>query len=295
MDIEQARTFLHVVAIGNFLGAAEKLHVTQSTVSARIQNLERKLGAKLFSRGKQGAALTAAGQRFLRHAQTLVRTADIARQDVGLPDGYSGGLTVSGRIALWEGFLSRWVAWMREAAPAISLRLEIGFEQDIMQGLVQNTLDIGLIYTPEARPGLGLERLFDETLVLVTTDRMRPWPDPGYVHVDWGTEFFHQFSLHFPDHPPPALSANVGWLGIQQLLTSGGSAYFPLRMVRTLLAKKHLHRVPDTPHFSVIAHMVYPLSRNDDFLQQALAGLRLLGREERRGQISMDTDTSPNL
>ncbi|MES2407471.1 MAG: LysR family transcriptional regulator [Pseudomonadota bacterium] len=288
MDIEQARTFLQVVAIGNFQGAAEKLHVTQSTVSARIQNLERKLGAKLFTRGKQGASLTGAGQRFVRHAQTLVRTADIARQDVGLPEGYSGGLTVSGRIALWENFLPRWVAWMREVAPSISLRLEIGFEQGIMHGLVQNTLDIGLMYTPESRPGLGQERLFDETLVLVTTDKMRPWPDPGYIHVDWGTEFFHQFSVHFPDHPTPALSANIGWIGIQQLLMSGGSAYFPVRMVRTLIAEKRLHRVPDSPHFSVTAHMVYPLSRNDDFLQQALEGLRRFGRDERRIPIGKD-------
>lgn len=288
MDIEQARTFLQVVAIGNFQGAAEKLHVTQSTVSARIQNLESKLGAKLFTRGKQGASLTGAGQRFVRHAQTLVRTADIARQDVGLPEGYSGGLTVSGRIALWENFLPRWVAWMREVAPSISLRLEIGFEQGIMHGLVQNTLDIGLMYTPESRPGLGQERLFDETLVLVTTDKMRPWPDPGYIHVDWGTEFFHQFSVHFPDHPTPALSANIGWIGIQQLLMSGGSAYFPVRMVRTLIAEKRLHRVPDSPHFSVTAHMVYPLSRNDDFLQQALEGLRRFGRDERRIPIGKD-------
>ncbi|MHB1332100.1 MAG: LysR family transcriptional regulator [Sulfuriferula sp.] len=288
MDIEQARTFLQVVAIGNFQGAAEQLHVTQSTVSARIQNLERKLGAKLFTRGKQGACLTGAGQRFVRHAQTLVRTADIARQDVGLPEGYSGGLTVSGRIALWENFVPRWVAWMREVAPSISLRLEIGFEQGIMHGLVQNTLDIGLMYTPESRPGLGQERLFDETLILVTTDKMRPWPDPGYIHVDWGTEFFHQFSVHFPDHPTPALSANIGWIGIRQLLMSGGSAYFPVRMVRTLLAKKRLHRVSNSPHFSVTAHMVYPLSRNDGFLQQALEGLRRLGRDERGIPIGTD-------
>ena len=284
MDIEQAQTFLHVVAIGNFFGAAKKLHVTQSTVSARIQNLERQLGARLFNRGKQGASLTAAGQRFVRHAQTLVRTADMAKQDVGLPEGYSGGLTVSGRIALWEGFLPRWVSWMRQSAPTISLRLEIGFEPDIMQGLIQNTLDIGLMYTPQARPGLGLERLFDETLVLVSRSTACDWPDPDYVHVDWGTEFLHQFSTHFPDHPPAALSANIGWLGIQQLLTSGGSGYFPQRTVRALLEQKRLYQVPDAPQFSLTAYMVYSLSRNDAFFEQALQGLRLLGREERRGE-----------
>lgn len=284
MDTEQARTFLHVVAVGNFQGAAQKLHVTQSTVSARIQTLENRLGAKLFRRGKHGAELTAAGQRFLRHAQTLVRTVEIARQDVGLPEGYSAGLTLAGRIALWEGFLPNWVAWMRSVAPTISLRLEIGFEADIMQGIIHNTIDIGVMYTPEARPGLAVERLFDETLVLVSTDPHCGWPDPGYVHVNWGPEFFSQFSMQFPDHPPPALYANIGWLGIQHLATSGGSGYFPLRMMRQALQEGRLHLVGGgTPSFRLPVYMVFPLSRADTFLEQALDGLRRLGRKERRG------------
>ena len=47
MDIEQARTFLAIAAHGSFLEAAGRLHVTQSTVSARIQHLEADLGARL--------------------------------------------------------------------------------------------------------------------------------------------------------------------------------------------------------------------------------------------------------
>ena len=58
MDIEFARTFLAVVAAGNFVGAAARLHITQSTVSARIQTLESRMGARLFRRGRGGAELT---------------------------------------------------------------------------------------------------------------------------------------------------------------------------------------------------------------------------------------------
>jgi DNA-binding transcriptional LysR family regulator len=141
-------------------------------------------------------------------------------------------LTLSSRIALWEGFLPHWVAWMREAAPDVSLRLEIGFEADIMQGLIEGTVDVGVMYTPTSRSGLVVEALFDETLVLVTSDRKRGWPDPGYIHIDWGPEFHAQFSEHFADIGPPALVANIGWLGVQQLLAYGGSGYFPLRLVR---------------------------------------------------------------
>jgi DNA-binding transcriptional LysR family regulator len=61
MDTELARTFLAVATSGNFVAAASRLHVTQSTVSARIQNLEAALGRRLFLRGRSGATLTPAG------------------------------------------------------------------------------------------------------------------------------------------------------------------------------------------------------------------------------------------
>jgi len=280
MDTEFARTFLAVVAAGNFVGAAQRLHITQSTVSARIQAIERQLGAILFRRGRGGAELTPAGQRFLRHAKNLVRTSEQARHDVGLPEGYSGTLTLRGRIALWEGFLPRWVDWMRRRMPDISLRLEIGFEEDIMQGLVQGTTDIGLMYSPENRPGLGIEYLFDESLLLVGTDRNAVWSDPRYVHVGWGPEFEAQFSTHYPDLDPPALLANVGWLAVQQVLQSGGAAFIPRRIARDLIAQGRLHPVPDSPVLSLPAYLVYSLERRDAAMQAALEGLRALARHE---------------
>lgn len=281
MDTEFARTFLAVVAAGNFVGAAERLHLTQSTVSARIQTLERQLGAVLLRRGRGGAELTPAGQRFLRHAKNLVRTIEQARHDVGLPEGYSGSITLRGRIALWDGFLPQWTAWMRAQMPDVSLRLEIGFEEDIMQGLVQGTTDIGLMYTPENRPGLGIEYLFDETLLLVSTTAGNTWQNECYVHIDWGPEFEAQFTTNFPDVEPPAMVANVGWLGIQQMLHDGGSVYFPQRMTRKLIAEGRLWQVEDSPSFSLPVYLVYPQDRRDEIMQRALDGLRALGEQER--------------
>ncbi|HEY0635965.1 MAG TPA: LysR family transcriptional regulator [Gammaproteobacteria bacterium] len=281
MDIELARTFLAVVAAGNLIGAAERLHVTQSTVSARIQTLERQLGVVLLHRHRNGAALTAAGQRFLRHAKSLVRTLEQARHDVGLPAGYLGSLTLRGRIALWDGFLPQWVAWMRREMPDISLRLEIGFEEDIMQGLIQGTIDIGLMYTPENRPGLGIERLFDERLLLVSTTPGSEWNDANYVHIDWGAEFEAQFATHYPDAAPPALLASIGWLGLQQILLSGGAGFFPQRMVTPLIEAGRLWLIPDTPAFSLPAYLVYSQDRRDPSMHRALEGLRLLATQGR--------------
>lgn len=280
MDIEFARTFLAVVAGGNFVSAANQLYVTQSTVSSRIQTLETQLGVRLFRRGHGGAELTAAGQRFLRHAKSLVRTLEEARMDVSLPGGFRGSLSLSGRIALWEGFLPRWAAWMRSFAPDVALRLAIGFEEDMMLDLVQGSIDLGLMYTPQRRPGLASEPLFNEVMVLVSKDSSTPWPDPGYIHIDWGPEFHARFSAAFSQLPPVAQHANIGWLGMQWLEANGGSVYLPRRMVRDALANGDLFLIPDAPDFEVTAYVVFHQER-DELVEQALMGLRRMAEEER--------------
>ncbi len=284
MDIELARTFLAVAATGNFVAAAGKLHVTQSTVSARIQALENQLGAKLFLRGRNGAELTAAGKRFLSHAKNLVRTLEQARHDVGLPQGYHDVLTLSARIGLWEGFLPRWVNWMRKAAPDVSLRLEIGFEEDIMQGLIEGTVDIGALYTPVTRPGLVIEHLFDETLLLVASPGETAWSGDDYLHIDWGPEFNAQFSEHFPDVDSPAVTVNIGWLAMQQALDFGGSSYLPRRLVQEHIDSGCLQHVPDSPVFKLPAYVVFPRESYHDTLNHALEGLRMLAEKEMRGK-----------
>jgi LysR family transcriptional regulator, flagellar master operon regulator len=173
MDTEQARTFLAVVAAGNFVTAAERLHVTQSTVSTRIRTLELQLGCRLFVRNKGGTTLTSAGRRFQKHASTLVRTVEQARHDVGIAEGFRATLTIGARIGLWDQFLLRQLPALLATASDLSIRAEIGVERDLMEGLVEGRIDVAVMYTPQSRPGLRVEPLFDDRLVLVSTKPLR--------------------------------------------------------------------------------------------------------------------------
>ena len=248
MDTELARTFLTVVASGIFITAADRLHVSQSTVSTRIQTLEEQLGCTLFVRNKAGTTLTAAGRQFQRHASTLVRTVEQARHDVGIPKGFSGTLVIGGRIGLWEEFLLSWLPLMQQADPQISIRAESALEPELMQGLVEGRIDIGVMYTPQSRPGLKVELLFEEQLVLVSTNpKGAAEPEDGYVYVDWGPEFYARHSAVFPNFAGPSLTANIGWLGLQHVLENGGSGYFARRIVEPLLKSRRLHLVAGAP------------------------------------------------
>ncbi|MCI0429671.1 MAG: LysR family transcriptional regulator [Rhodospirillales bacterium] len=281
MDTELARTFLTVVVAGNFISAAEHLHVTQSTVSARIRALEDQLGCTLFVRNKAGTTLTPAGRQFQKHAGTLVRTVEQARHDVGVPRGFRAALTIGGRFGLWEQLLLKWLPLMREMAPDVSLRAEIGMEAELMQGLVEGRLDIGVMYTPQSRPGLKVEQLLEERLVLVSTDAGRaPEPGPGYVYIDWGPEFYAKHGASFPDFVGPALTANIGWLGLQHILENGGSGYFPLRLACPHLKNGRLTRLPGAPEFSLPAYLVFPTEGDLDLLDKALSSIRHVAAAE---------------
>jgi DNA-binding transcriptional LysR family regulator len=278
MDIEQARTFLAITAHGSFLEAARQLCLTQSTVSARIQRLEDELGARLFVRNRSGASLTSAGRRFLEYAKRLVHTEEQARHDVGLPNRYRATIRVGGRIALWEGFLPQWVGWMRRVAKDIAIRSEIGFEEDLMRSLIEGMLDIGLMYTPSHSPGLSVEHLFDETLVLVSSRRGDVKPGEDYIYVDWGPGFYAQHAQSYPDLERPPQVVNIGWLGVQLMLANGGSCFLPARMAAPLIAARRLYRVKGSPEYVHPAYMVYPRDTDSTVLEQALHGLRELAR-----------------
>lgn len=281
MDIEQARTFLAITAYGSFLEASRHLHLTQSTVSARIQRLEEELGTRLFKRDRSGASLTLAGRRFREYAKRLVLTADQALDEVGLPERYSASIRIGGRIALWEGFLPQWVGWMRQHANDVVINSEIGFEEDLMNRLIEGTLDIGVMYTPRHSPDLIVEHLFDETLVLVSSRANDTEPGDDYIYIGWGPGFYSQHAQNYPDLERPPQIANIGWLGIQLILANGGSCFLPARMAASFIAAGRLYRVNDSPEYILPAYMIYPRNTDNPVILQAVEGLRELAKLEK--------------
>ena len=258
MDTELARTFLAVVATGSFVEAAQRLYVTQSTVSSRIQRLEEELGAELFVRNKAGTTLTPAGRQFQRHASLLTRIVEQARQEIGVSSGFRATITVGCRIGLWENLLLRWLPLFARLAPDVAVRAVIGFEEDLMSSLIEGRADIGVMYTPQSRPGLTVEPLLDERLVMVSTQPDPPKePDSNYVYVDWGPEFFARHSLAFPNYAGSALTVNIGWLGLERILAYGGSGYFPLRLLHGHVLAGRLHRVAGAPEFRLPAYLCF--------------------------------------
>lgn len=275
MDITLARTFLEIVASGSFLRAAERLHVTQTAVSARVRTLEELLGRQLFRRNKSGASLTSAGEHFMRYAPTLIQVWERARHQVAVPAGRRAVVTVGCEISLWDPLLLDWLLWMRRAAPQLALRTEVGAPDSLIGQVSEGILDIAIVYAPQQRPGLRIELLIEEKLVLVTTLRRGGAPRPAdYVFVDWGPEFAAQHNLAFPELSSAGVFTGLGPLGRAYLLEAGGSGYFRLSAVRAELESGRLRRVPGAPEFLYPAYAVYSDNADLKVVTPALAGLR---------------------
>jgi DNA-binding transcriptional LysR family regulator len=199
---------------------------------------------------------------------------------VGLPSRFRASITVGARIALWDGLLPRWAGRLREQAPDISLSSEIGFEEDLMRRMIEGTLDLALMYTPRHSSGLQIEHLFDETLVLVTSDPQRTQLDDSYVYVNWGPTFYAQHQKAYPDLERPAQMANIGWLGLQLILANGGTCFVPERVAAPYLQAGTLYLAPRSPRFLLPAYVVYPLESESPVLEMALTTLRAIVDEQ---------------
>lgn len=283
MNLDHIRTFLEIAACGSFNRTARTLNVTQSTVSARIKALEENMGRRLFNRAHTGIELTEAGRQFRSYATNMQRLWQQAHQAVTLPQGFRTVLGLGAQVSLWERLILRWIPWMRGQAPDVALRLEADYSASQMRQLADGVLDIGVMYQPRHTPGLIIEQLLEETLVLVSTEdreMTRGWVE-DYVFVDWGDVFRATHGESFPDMATAAVSVGLGAMGLQYILENGGSGYFPMRIVRPLIAAGRLFCLAGAPTVQRPAYMVYAENpRDGELLSLALDGLRRIAAQE---------------
>lgn len=278
MDIALLKTFLEVVKRRHFGKAAETLCITQSAVSARIKLLESQLGLRLFVRQPKDIQLTPAGNRLLRHAETIVRGWERARHDIALEPEFSTTLALGATLDLWHILLRERVAALQQALPATALQIETHPGETLVRRLTDHLLDLALMFEPPMMPGLEMEQVMDIPLVLVAgrdglsvTEAM----SHGYILVDWGSAFALRHAELFSDIPASAIKVNAGVLAMDILQSMGGSAYLNQRMVQSELDQGRLFRVEGAPVISRFAFAVYsPGNERLEIIRQVLQGLK---------------------
>lgn len=272
MNISSLRTFLVILDSGNLNKAAERLNVTQSTVTARLDALEASLGQKLLVRSRKGAKLTRAGFVFRPYAETLLRGWEQSQTAVGLAQGYSGLFSFACEYGLWDsvgrGFFDRF----RSLKPDMAHEAWPGSPDEIATWLSNGLTDAALTLEPAQGYGLTSVEALTERLVLVaTTSATRQVDMSDYVYVDFGSEFRRQYTDDARFEARAGVTyASSAW-ALDHLLREGGQAYLPWGAVAPKLSEGVLHLVEGAPEFSRAVHLTMrdQSRRQFDWLEDA--------------------------
>ncbi len=274
MDVALAKTFLEVASAGSLARAAERLHVTQAAVSARLQTLEAALDQRLFVRNKAGARLTAQGRAFLPYASQLTSVWEQAKIEVAALDAHPAALAIGGEVSLWSALLADWLVALRTTRRDTVLRTQVDSAERLLEQVGSGALDVAVIYAPHRRPGVETTLVLEEELIAVSTlpgDRLEL---SNYVYVDWGSDFRAHHDRALPELRDATTTVSLGPLALRYILRMGGTGYFRTRAVEPYLASGQLHRVDDAPLFSYAIHAAFSQHTAPDGLAWALAELR---------------------
>src|SRR4051794_26735064 len=185
MELRHLRYFVAVAEELHFRRAAERLHMSQPPLSQQIRRLEEEVGAQLLLRNQHRVELTASGAAFLERAREILDAVESAalearrvqRGEVGrLAVGFVGSSMYSVVPELLQAF--------RERYGDVALRLhELGTTEQLRQ-LESGRLDVGFVRPQRARPGLTIEPIHSERVVVALPDRHRLAAEPRLPIAD---------------------------------------------------------------------------------------------------------------
>jgi len=143
-DLTQLRTFVAVAESGSVSAGAERVFLSQSSVSEQLKKLEERAGQPLFVRGKQGVTATPAGGRLLEHARRIIAMSEAAFEDLQ-------GRSLDGelRIAITDYYrphdIARILKLFSEQHPRLKLHVTV-LPSAVIDGSAGNdaSFDIGL-------------------------------------------------------------------------------------------------------------------------------------------------------
>lgn len=168
IELRHLRYFLAVAEEAHFTKAAEKLHVTQPTLSHQIRQLEDQLNLPLFDRVGRRVRLTAAGELLLPHARRVLHELEEAQSALTELHGLKRGTLKVGIMQTVNAcVIPEIVARFSAAHPGIRLVCGEMSVDDIESGLETGRLDLGISFLPPTRATLDADRLFTEELVAV--------------------------------------------------------------------------------------------------------------------------------
>jgi DNA-binding transcriptional LysR family regulator len=161
LDFRSLETFLWVVKLGSFRGAAQRLNTTQPAISQRIAQLERELGVKLLNRDHRVASPTPSGRQMMVYAEKLIGLRSEMMAEIGDRSAMRGVLRLGVAETIVHTWLTRLVKSVNEVYPNLSLEIEVDITPNLTARLLAQEIELAFVVGPLSASGVQSRVLCD--------------------------------------------------------------------------------------------------------------------------------------
>ncbi len=166
MDFGQIEAFVQVSAHNSFSRAAEVLQLTQPSITARIQSLEREVSEELFERGGRGVRLTDAGHVLLPYAERILQTLAEGRDAIDdVRNVQLGSLHLGSALTISTYVLPHILHAFRSRYAGVDVSVRTGRSEQVLAMLQADEVQVGLVRTL-SHPDIETVHLYDDEIVL---------------------------------------------------------------------------------------------------------------------------------
>ncbi len=166
IDTAHIRTFLAVADSGSFTAAASELCCVQSNVTARVRQLEDRLGVPLFERGRHGAKPTPAGTRFRGYAEQVIALLEDAEDDIKQTNAAAKPLRLGSMESTAASRLPAFMKRLYEAFPLAPLSLMTGTTDEMLSAVMEKKVDAAFVCAKVTDDRLDSAPAFMERMVI---------------------------------------------------------------------------------------------------------------------------------
>jgi len=182
VELAQLEAFLQVAHHRSFSRAAEALFLTQPSVTARIQSLEREIGERLFERTGRSVTLTDAGHAFIPHAQRALTAVQEGTDAIeAVRHGDVGSIRIGASSSIATYVLPAIFKRFRQERPRVHIHLTTGTTEDMLEKLIAGELHVAITRLTQ-HPEIESLHLYNDDLALVVSPS-HPFAAKGRVTV----------------------------------------------------------------------------------------------------------------
>src|SRR5947209_5967155 len=185
LSLDQLRALKGVVELGSFTAAAGRLHLSQSAVSVQIRELEERCGVRLVERLGKKAYATAAGRLVIEHARRISHETDaIANAMRRFREGWIGQVQIGAALTALMYLLPAVLQKLHTEYPGIDLYISNATTASLVDCVLRNEIDLGLVTLPVTESRLTVTPLYTEEMLAILPASLPNPPDeitPRYV------------------------------------------------------------------------------------------------------------------